>query len=211
MNSLRRTFFLAAATAAACFAQTWEFGGVAGGGFLNTVNANNSVGSAVAGFQSGAAFGAFLGHNSYKHIGGELRYGFLQSDLKLSSGGTTATFSGQSHVIHYDVILHTRNNSKVQLFVAAGGGMKIFRGTGTEAAYQPLSQFGYFTKTQTLKPMASVGAGVKFALSRKVFLRTEFRDYITAFPKEVLTPPTGTKYGTLLHDFVPMVGLGFEM
>jgi hypothetical protein len=202
---------MAAGLSVVSFAQQWEFGGVAGGGFLNTVNATNSIGAATAGFNSGAAFGGYVGNNLYKHIGGELRYTYLQSDLKLSSGGQTASFSGQSHVIHYDLILHTRNNNKVQLFAAAGGGMKIFRGTGTESAYQPLSQFGYFTKTQVLKPMASVGAGVKFAISRKVYLRTEFRDYITAFPKEVLTPPTGTKYGTLLHDFVPMVGLGFEM
>jgi hypothetical protein len=59
--------------------------------------------------------------------------------------------------------------------------------------------------------MGSVGAGVKIALSHKVYLRTEFRDYITAFPKEIIAPPPGTKYGMLLHDFVPMVGLGFEM
>jgi hypothetical protein len=45
----------------------------------------------------------------------------------------------------------------VQFFAAAGGGMRIFQGTGTEAAYQPLSQFGYFTKTRVVKPMASVG------------------------------------------------------
>jgi hypothetical protein len=42
-------------------------------------------------------------------------------------------------------------------------------------------------------------------------MRAEFRDYITAFPKEVIAPPAGTKYGLLLHDFVPMVGLGFIM
>ena len=37
--------------------------------------------------------------------------------------------------------------------------MKLFRGTGAEEAYQPLSQFGYFTKTQAIKPMISVGGG----------------------------------------------------
>jgi hypothetical protein len=202
---------LAAGLSVVSFAQQWEFGGVAGGGFLNHVNATNSLGAATAGFSSGAVFGGYIGNNLYKHLGGELRYTYLQSDLKLSSAGQTASFAGQSHAIHYDLIYHTRNNNKVQLFVAAGGGMKIFRGTGKEAAFQPLSQYGYFTKTQVLKPMGSVGAGVKFALSKKVYLRTEFRDYITAFPKEVLTPPNGTKYGTLLHDFIPMVGLGFEM
>ena len=211
MSTFKRSILLAVLTAAVCLGQQWEFGGMAGGGFLNTVNVSNSFGAASAGFQSGAAFGGYVGYDSYKHIAGELRYGYLQSDLKLSSGGSTASFAGVSHVVHYDVIFHTRNNNKVQLFAAVGGGMKVFRGTGTEAAYQPLSQFGYFTKTQALKPMGSVGAGLKIALSRKVYLRTEFRDYITAFPKEIITPPTGTKYGMLLHDFVPMVGLGFVM
>ena len=48
-------------------------------------------------------------------------------------------------------------------------------------------------------------------LTERVFLRTELRDYITAFPKELITPPAGVKYGTLLHDFVPMVGIGINM
>ncbi|MCX6626215.1 MAG: hypothetical protein NTW28_01110 [Candidatus Solibacter sp.] len=173
---------------------------------------SGGIGSATAGFQTGAVLGGYVGHSQYKHLGGEFRYAYLQSNLKLKSGGSQATFSGVSHVVHYDVIFKTtRNSGKVQLFAAVGGGMKAFRGTGKEAAYQPLSQFGYFTKTQTMKPMASVGGGIKFALTRKVFLRTEFRDYITAFPKEIITPAPGTKYGTLLHEFVPMVGLGFEM
>jgi|SRR5215471_11341881 len=212
MKNIGRVVLMAAGLAAASSAQTWEFGGVAGGGFLNHVGVNNSFGSATAGFQNGAVFGGYIGNNLYKHLGGELRYGFMQGDLKLSSNGSTASFAAQSHVVHYDVILHTNNSDKkVQLFAAAGGGMKIFRATGREAAYQPLSQFGYFTKEQTLKPMASVGVGVKFQISRNVYLRTEIRDYITPFPKEVIAPPAGTKYGMLLHDFVPMVGLGFLM
>jgi hypothetical protein len=183
-----------------------------GGSFLNTVAVSSPDGSARAGFQPGAAFGAYVGYDSYKHIGGELHYEFLQSNLKLSSGGSTATFSGISQAVHYDVIFHTaRSESKVQWFAAVGGGLKVFRGTGTEASYQPLSQFGYFTKTQALKPMASVGGGLKLALTRRVYLRMEFRDNITAFPKELITPAPGTKYGVLLHDFVPMIGFGFVM
>jgi len=212
MKTLLRSILVFAAAAAASFAQQWEFGGVGGGGFLNSVPVSGVIGSATAGFQTGAAFGGYVGYSQYRHIGGELRYAYLQSNLSLKSGGNDATFSGISHVVHYDVIFKTTGNKgKTQLFAAVGGGMKVFRGTGTEAAWQPLSQFGYFTKTQAMKPMASVGGGVKFALSRKVFLRTEFRDYITAFPKEIITPAPGTKYGKLLHDFVPMVGLGFEM
>jgi hypothetical protein len=212
MKTLLRSILVLTVAAAASFAQQWEFGGAGGGGFLNSVPVSGGIGSATAGFQTGAAFGGYVGYSQYKHIGGELRYAYLQSNLRLKSGGSEATFSGMSHVVHYDLIFKTtRNTGKVQLFAAVGGGMKVFRGTGKEAAYQPLNQFGYFTKTQTMKPMASVGGGVKFALTRKVFLRTEFRDYITAFPKEIITPAPGTKYGMLLHDFVPMVGLGFEM
>ena len=213
MKTLLRSTLVLTAAAAACFGQKWEFGGNGGGGFLSNVDVTGGTGSATAGFQTGAAFGGYVGFSQYKHIGGELRYAYLQSNLSLKSGGTEATFSGVSHVVHYDLIFKTtRNSGEVQLFAAAGGGVKVFRGTGKEASYQPLEQYGLFTKTQTLKPMLSVGGGVKFALSKKVFLRTEFRDYITQFPTQVITPPSSSvKYGKILHDFVPMVGLGFEM
>jgi len=212
MRKLGLSILLLAAAAATCGAQQWEVGGLGGGGgFLSSVAVAGPIGSATAGFQTGAAFGAFLGHNTYSHIGGELRYAYLQSNLQLSSSGSSVSFTGMAHVVHYDLILRTtRKNSPVQLFAAIGGGLKVFRGTGKEAAYQPLSQFGYFTKTQALKPMASIGGGVKFYITRNVSLRTEFRDYITAFPKELIAPAPGAKFGSILHDFVPMAGLSYE-
>ena len=211
MRTLGLSILLMAAVAAAGSAQQWEVGGIGGGGFLNTVAVAGPVGSAIAGFQTGAAFGGFFGSNLNGRFGGELRYAYLQSNLKLSSGGSSVSFAGMAHVVHYDLILRTtRKNSPVQLFAAIGGGMKVFRGTGKEAAYQPLSQYGYFTKTQALKPMASVGGGVKFSITRKVCVRTEFRDYITAFPKEIIAPAPGAKFGSILHDIVPMAGLSYE-
>jgi hypothetical protein len=211
MRTLGLSILLLAAAAATCRAQQWEVGGIGGGGFLSNVGVAGPVGSATAGFQTGATFGAFLGHNTYSHIGGELRYAYLQNNLQLSSGGSTVSFAGMAHVVHYDLILRTsRRNSPVQFFAAIGGGMKLYQGTGAEAAYQPLSQFGYFTKTQALKPMADVGAGMKYFITRRVCLRTEFRDYITAFPKELITPAPGAKFGSILHDLVPMAGLSYE-
>ena len=211
MRTLGLSILLLTAAAATGRAQQWEVGGLGGGGFLSNVAVAGPVGSATAGFQSGASFGAFFGHNTYSHFGGELRYAYLQNNLKLSSGGSSVSFAGMAHVVHYDLIVRTsRKNSPVQFFAAIGGGMKVFRGTGKEAAYQPLSQFGYFTKTRALKPMASVGGGVKFYLTRNVCLRTEFRDYITAFPKELIAPAPGAKFGSILHDLVPMVGLSYE-
>ena len=199
---------LAACTAA--LAQQWEFGGVGGGGFLSSVPVNSPSGSARAGFQDGAAFGAFVGQSLGSHLTGEIRYEHLQNNLQLTSGGQTARFSGYAHAVHYDLLWHTnRKNSKVQFFAAVGGGVKIFQGTGTEAAYQPLSQFGYFTKTRAFKPMVSVGAGMTVALSQRMFLRSEFRDFMTMFPTEIITPPNGAHYGSLLHDIVPLIGLDY--
>jgi hypothetical protein len=213
MKMLLRSILVLTAAAAACFAQKWEFGGTGGGSFLNSSSVSGGPSSATAGFQSGGVFGGYVGFSQYKHIGGEIHYAYLQSNLRLTSGGSESTFSGQAHVVHYDLIFKTtRNSGKVQLFAAVGGGLKVFRGTGAQKDYIPLTlQYGYFTHTQELKPMASVGGGIKFALSKKVFLRTEIRDYITAFPKNIIAPPPGVKYSMMLHDLVPMVTLGFEM
>ena len=110
MKTLLRSILVLTAAAAASFAQQWEFGGGGGGSFLNSVPVSGGAGSATAGFQTGAAFGGFVGYNQTRHIGGELRYGYLQSNLSLKSGGSTATFSGVSHVVHYD--LHLQNHQE---------------------------------------------------------------------------------------------------
>jgi len=211
MKAIQRSMLFLAAAALSCFAQQWEFGGTAGAGFVPNKSISNPLGSATTGFQSGVSAGVYAGQNLYPHISGELRYGFMQSNLRLQSAGTEATFSGMSHVVHYDILLHTsKKGSRTQYFVAVGGGMKIFRGTGTESAYQPLSQYAYFTKTQVIKPMGDFGVGVKYALSPHVVLRTEFRDYITPFPKDLIAPAPGSKFGGILHDLVPMVGISYE-
>jgi hypothetical protein len=209
MKTLRYLLIFSTA-ATASFAQQWEIGGGAGGTFVPGVAVSGPQGSATAGFKTGLAAGFFVGQNLYKHLSGEIRYTFLQSDLKLASGSTTATFSGNTHAVYYDVLLHTsRRESRAELYGAVGGGMKIFRGTGNEAAYQPLSQFGYFTKTQAVKPMLSAGGGMKFKLSPHVALRTEVRDFVTPFPKQLITPAPGAKFGRFLHDFVPMVSISY--
>jgi hypothetical protein len=209
---MTRIIFLLTAAAAASYAQQWEFGGLGGGSFLNTVGVTAPAGSATAGFANGAAFGGYVAHHSSPNFSGEIHYNYMPTNLKLSSGGKETTFNGNSHAIHYDFVynIHKRGSS-AQFFVAAGGGVKIFRGTGQEHASQPLSGFGYLTKTQEFKPMGTVAVGVKVRIAPRIFLRTEIRDYITAFPKEVITPPAGVKYGTILNDLVPMVGISIEM
>jgi hypothetical protein len=208
-----RTIFILGAAAAGCFAQQWEFGVGGGGSFPTNVTVTAPGGSATAGLKPGAAFGAYLGQNLYSHVSGEIHYDFLMSDLSVKSGGQEATFSGQSHLLYYDVLLHTGGRAaRTQAFVSIGGGVRIFRGTGAEAAYQPLMQYALLTKTQEVKPMGSVGVGVKLALSKKVSFRAEVHDYITPFPTKVVTPAANASFGgNILHDFVPMVSLIFAL
>jgi hypothetical protein len=199
---------LAAATTA--FAQQWEFGAEGGGSLLSDVSASGSAAKATAGFAPGAAFGAFVGENLYSHLTGELHYDFMQSDLRLSSGGQSAQFTGVAHAVHFDILYHTnRKESRTQFFAVIGGGVKLFQGTGAPEAYQPLSQIGYFTQTQAFKPMVSVGGGLTYQLAPRIFLRAEVRDFITAFPTQLITPAPGMKFGSLLNDIVPMVGITY--
>ena len=198
--------FIAMTTAA--FAEDWQFGATGGYGLFNNVNATGTAGTATAGSHPASWRAYFWAQTLHHSFTGEIHYEYMQSDLRLSSGGQKAQFSGYSNAIHYDVGWHTGGDeSPVQFFVLLGGGIKEFAGTGAEEAYQPLSQFGYFTKTQQIKAMGTGGAGVTFALKSHLTLRVEVRDFITPFPTGVLTPAPGMKFGSLLNDVVPMVSI----
>jgi hypothetical protein len=211
MRKVTIGFTLALLFAGIGAAQEWEVGGMASYGFYHNVDATNPLGSAVTGFSPGAAFGAVVGHNASSIFGGEFRYTYEMSDLKISSSGTNASFSGMAHILGYDLIVHPRfkHGSKVQPFLAVGGGMKLYRGTGSEQSFQPLESFALLTKTQQVEPMISFGGGFKMMLSQRVLLRAEVRDYITPFPKNVIAPLPPTKIGGWLNDFVPMVGISY--
>jgi hypothetical protein len=72
-------------------------------------------------------------------------------------------------------------------------------------------QYAYLTKTREVKPMGSVGAGIKFLLSKRLVFRIEGRDYISPFPTEVITPALGATFSrSIMHNFVPMAGFGFR-
>jgi len=131
-------------------------------------------------------------------------------DLQLNQGSTQAVFGARSQAVHYDLLWHfTGSETAVRPFVAAGGGVKIFQGTGTEVAYQPLSNFALLTKAQDLTGLLSVGAGLKMRLATHVALRLEVHDFLTPFPKQVITPAANAKVSGWMQDIVPMAGLAF--
>jgi hypothetical protein len=202
---------IAVATPAA-FAQKWEVGFGAGGSFLTSETITNPAGNANATRNPGLAVSAWLDNNIGGGLfGGELRFDHEMGDLKLSSGGTNATFGSQSNAVHYDLIFNfASTESAVRPFVAAGGGVKWYSGTGTEQVYQPLSNIAVFSDVRDLRAMASVGAGVKFNIAKSTILRLEVHDYLTPFPIKLIAPVTGSSVGGWLQDIVVSAGLSFS-
>jgi len=192
--------------------QQREIGFLGGGGFLKGLPVQDTSLPVTAGFQAGPAVGFLIGHDLYSRWSGEIRYVFEHQNLKLTAAdGTAVSFGGQAHVVQYDVVFHTRpRNEKIRPYVAMGGGIKLYRGTGTETAYRPLMDYAYLTRTQELKPMFAVGGGVKVRMSRRTTLRIDLRDQITRFPEKVIAPAPGTKLSGWLHDFLPAVGISWD-
>ena len=194
-----------------CLAQKWEIGGAGGYAFAKDNEVTNASGSADAGFKSSFLASAVASHHMFRHLSGEIRYLYRKGNPRVKSAGARADFAGESHAVHYDFLLHTSpKEAKVRPFVAFGGGVKVFRGTGVESAFQPLGDFALLTKTSETLPLLSVGGGVSVALSTHVVLRLEFRDHITPFPQQVIAPAPEAKLGGFLHDFLPMVGIGLK-
>ncbi|MEO8025854.1 MAG: outer membrane beta-barrel protein [Bryobacteraceae bacterium] len=194
----------------AAFAQQWEVGGAIGGGFYTSQAVTGPAGSADAKFKTGLAGSAWLGNNNAAHFGGEFRYDFQFGDMKLSGNGVEAGFAAQTHQVHYDFLWHAASTeARVRPFVAAGAGIKVYRGTGTETLTQPLSKLALLTKTQDVRPLVSLGAGIKFRVSDRIDFRVEVHDYLTPFPKEVITPALGASVSGWIHDIVPSFGLSF--
>jgi hypothetical protein len=201
-------FIGALAVAPAAFAQKWEFGGGVGGGFYTSGDIANPAGNVSGKFSSNVAASAWLANNSGPLLGGELRYDYQRGNAVITGAGQSATFGAQSQAVHYDFLLHLApRSSPVRPFVAAGGGVKVYQGTGAEVAFQPLSRIALLTKTNDLKPLVSVGAGIKFNVSKAFGFRAEIHDFLTPFPDKVIAPALNSKTGGWLNDFVVSFGI----
>jgi hypothetical protein len=200
----------ALALAPAALAQKWELGAGVGGSTYPSHDVKNGSATAQANIETNLAASVWLDENGQGHWGGEARYDYERGDLQLKSGNSTATFGAESHAMHYDFVAQSGGReSRARIFLAAGGGVKLYRGTGTEQPFQPLNQFALLTKTTDLRPLVSVGAGVKWQISHAVQIRVEVHDYMTPFPKEVITPNFDSSVSGWLHNLVPMGGISY--
>lgn len=198
------------AAAPSAMAQKWEFGGGLGGSFYLSRDVINGSTAAGAKLTTNVASSVWLGNNSEGKWGGEVRYDYQRGDLSLERGSASATFGGETHALHYDILWHARaRGAKMRPFLLAGAGIKVYRGTGQEVLVQPLSQYALLTKGKELKALLSLGAGVKWEITPSLQFRLEVHDYITPFPQEIIAPNVGSNVSGVLQNIVPMMGIAY--
>jgi hypothetical protein len=205
-------FLTLLASGPAALAQNWEVGAGGGGNFYTSQTFTNPAGNAAAKLASGFIVSAWLDNNTSGPFGGELRYDYEHTDLKLSSDGTSVNFGGaQTNAIHYDAVLHfAPKEARVVPYVTGGVGIKDYSGTGKEQVFQPLSDIALLTKTSQFKPLIVFGGGIKFQIASNVTFRVEVHDFMTPFPDKVIAPALGSKVGGWLSDFAAMAGISFS-
>jgi hypothetical protein len=199
-----------AALLPAAMAQKWEVGVGAGGGFYSSQDVTLGSTSASAKLKTNMAASAWVGQNLNDRWGGELRYSYQPGDLQLKQNSNEASFGAETHTINYNFLWHARTSeASIRPFLSGGAGIKFYRGTGTETVTQNLSQYALLTKANDLTALVSVGGGVKVKLATHAWLRLDVHDYMSPFPKQVITPNAGASVGGWLHDIVPMVAVSF--
>jgi|SRR5579883_2070126 len=192
------------------YAQHGEVGVAVGGSLYRNPSITNNGQNITAGLSDGFSGSAWLGQQMYKYVGGEIRYTYESNGFSLNGNGANAGFSGDSHALGYDLHIHlTPRTARFRPYVLGGGGVKFYRGMGTESATQPLSRFALLTKENELRPMVDFGAGVKFGITDHLYIRAEFRDVMTGFPTKVVTPNLGSSSPSFLHNFVPSGGISY--
>ena len=200
----------AAAMLPAAMAQKWEVGVGGGGGFYTSQDVTLGSTSAAANLKTNLVLSAWVGQNITDRWGGELRYSYQPGDLQLKQNSTQAPFGAETHTVNYNFLWHARpSEATVRPFLSGGAGIKFYQGTGTETETQNLSQYALLTKANDLTAVVSVGGGVKVKLGAHTWLRMDVHDYMSPFPKQVITPNAGATVGGWLHDIVPMVAVSF--
>jgi hypothetical protein len=207
---LKGLFVALALVTSTAVAQQWEVGAIGGYGYTTSATVSSPAGSANAGFNKGASFGAFAGNDTNEHWSGEVRYLYGYSDLNLSSGSTSVNFAGHSQIISGAILAHLRRrDARVRPFVAVGGGIKFVNGTGTESASQPLGNIAALTHTQNFYPIADVGIGVKLNLAKNMRVRVEVHDFISPPPTKVITPAPGGSFDGWVNDIQALVSISY--
>jgi hypothetical protein len=194
----------------ACLAQEWEVAALGGFAWNNNASIVNPTGTAQVGMENRVAFGASFTQNKYRHVSGEIRYMFLAGDPLLRFQGIEAKTSGYANLVHYDLLFHPRlTEERFRPYVAAGGGVKVYSGTGRSFFEQPLLNFALLRPVNQAEPLISLGGGIKYRVKRHVQLQLDFRTYLSPTPDSLFRANLVSRIQGWIFDFVPTLGVSY--
>jgi hypothetical protein len=191
-------------------AQQFEIGGLVGYGFYRAGTVFGPGVSAQAGIRNRFAAGFVACEDLYEHISGEIRYLYQDGHPFLSSGAVTSEIQGESHSLHYNLLIHLNpREQRFRPYVAGGFGGKFYMTSGPAPFPEPLPNLAALTNQDEWRLLVVVGGGVKYRLFRNVMVRGEFLDYMTTFPKSQIAPAPGNTSRGIFQQFTPLFGVSY--
>jgi hypothetical protein len=195
---------------ATCAGQEFQIGGGGGYGLYRKTTVFAPAGQVTAGIRSRFVLTAWITDDLYEHVSGEFRYTYQDGDPYLQQGADRVNLQGQSHAFDYDILWHIRNTDRaVRPFIVTGLGVKRYLVSGPPNPSQPFTEIATLNDTHDTRFLVILGGGVNLKLGARWRLQFDVRDYITKFPKELISPaPYGTARG-LFQQITPMIGLAY--
>jgi hypothetical protein len=191
-------------------AQVWETGATGGFGFYRDATLSGTTGTGRAGFGARFVLGAVAGRSLGEHFGIEGRYTFQDGDLAITSHGAEANLDGDASAFLGELVFSPLSRDAfLRPFVAAGAGVKIYRGTEEVPLDEPLMDLALLHRATQAVSLLTYGGGVKLHFAPHWWLRLDLRDYVTPFPTRVISAAPGARLQGWLHDFVPVVGVSW--
>jgi len=191
-------------------AQVWETGAAGGFGFYRDAALSGTTGTGRAGFGARFALSAMAGRSLGERFGVEGRYMFQDGDLEIASHGAEANLDGDASAFLGELVFSPlRRRAFLRPFVAAGAGVRIYRGTQEVPLDEPLMNLALLHRATQAVGLLTYGGGVKLHFARRWWLRLDLRDYVTPFPTRVISAAPGARLQGWLHDFVPVAGVSW--
>ena len=169
-----------------------------------------STAPVTAGIRNRVAAGFDIGEESWNYVSGQISYLFQNGDPFLQGAGTQARIQGESHALTMELLFHfAKRNRPFRPFVAAGAGAKDYVISGAVPSPPPIPQVASLTAADQWKAAFVAGGGATVRLIPHMLLRLEFRDYMTAFPKQQIVPAAHSTAHGIFHQYTPLLGLSY--
>jgi hypothetical protein len=197
--------------AGVCAAQPqYEIGGIIGYGIYRNGTVFGAGSSVEAGIRNRFAAGAVIGEDLYEYVSGEFRYLYHDGHPFLSAGGQKSDIQGQSHALHYDLLIHIKpREARFRPFFAGGVGGKDYVIAGPAPSPQIFPNIATLTTQDQWTLLVTVGGGVKYRVQKHLVLRGDFLDYLTPFPKKLIAPAANNTARGIFQQFTPTFGASY--